>query len=269
MKLLMIALVSTSLCVGVMAETPADAPVAKSAQETSAVTKEKAEQATPAKSDEKQGEAKSNGEFTTLAQRAGYALGLSIGQNIKEQHISVDLASMNKGMEDGLSGRVSKMTNQEIQLAMAELQEEIQKKQTELAAVAGVKNKADGEAFLAQNKTKEGVVTTASGLQYQVLTPGNGNHPKSTDVVTVQYVGKLLDGTEFDSSYKRNQPASFPVNGVIPGWTEALQLMKPGAKYRLFIPSKLAYGESGAGDVIGPNAVLVFEVELLSVKPGT
>ena len=132
---------------------------------------------------------------------------------------------------------------------------------------AGDKNAADGEKFLAENKKKEGVKTTASGLQYKVLKEGTGESPKETDTVVTNYKGTLLDGTEFDSSYKRNEPATFPVNRVIKGWTEALQLMKPGAKYQLFIPSALAYGERGVGKDIGPNSTLIFEVELLSIKP--
>jgi FKBP-type peptidyl-prolyl cis-trans isomerase FklB len=128
------------------------------------------------------------------------------------------------------------------------------------------KNKADGEKFLAENAKKEGVKVLPSGLQYKVITPGTGKSPKATDTVTTHYKGMLIDGTEFDSSYKRGEPATFPVSGVIPGWTEALQLMKEGAKWQLFLPSNLAYGERGAGRDIGPNATLIFEVELISVK---
>ena len=130
----------------------------------------------------------------------------------------------------------------------------------------GEKNKIDGEAFLAENKKKEGVKTLPSGLQYSIIKEGAGKMPKATDTVTVNYKGTLIDGTEFDSSYRRGQPVSFPVNGVIAGWTEALQLMKEGSKWQLFIPSELAYGEKGAGNTIGPNAVLIFEVELISIK---
>jgi len=138
-------------------------------------------------------------------------------------------------------------------------------KQTEkMTAVAG-KNKKEGETFLAENMKKEGVKTLASGLQYKVITEGTGKMPKATDTVTTNYRGTLVDGTEFDSSYKRGEPATFPVNGVIAGWTEALQLMKTGAKWQLFVPSNLAYGERGTGP-IGPNAVLLFEVELISIK---
>ncbi|HEY7160344.1 MAG TPA: FKBP-type peptidyl-prolyl cis-trans isomerase, partial [Acidobacteriota bacterium] len=128
-------------------------------------------------------------------------------------------------------------------------------------------NKKKGDAFLAENKTKEGVVTTASGLQYKVLRPGKGPKPKLEDTVTTHYRGTLLDGTEFDSSYKRNEPVSFQLKGVIPGWTEALQLMETGAKWQIFIPADLAYGPKGAGGVIGPNETLIFEVELISIQP--
>jgi FKBP-type peptidyl-prolyl cis-trans isomerase FklB len=145
---------------------------------------------------------------------------------------------------------------------MMAFQKEVMAKQAEVAK----KNKAEGEAFLAENKKKEGVKTTASGLQYKVIKPGKGKKPKSSDTVTVNYRGTLIDGTEFDSSYKRGQPATFQVSGVIPGWTEGLQLMEEGAKWQLFIPSNLAYGERGAGGVIGPNATLIFEVELLSIQ---
>jgi FKBP-type peptidyl-prolyl cis-trans isomerase FklB len=145
---------------------------------------------------------------------------------------------------------------------MMAFQKEVMAKQAEVAK----KNKAEGEAFLAENKKKEGVKTTPSGLQYKVIKPGKGKKPKSSDTVTVNYRGTLIDGTEFDSSYKRGQPATFQVSGVIPGWTEALQLMEEGAKWQLFIPSNLAYGERGAGGVIGPNATLIFEVELISIQ---
>jgi FKBP-type peptidyl-prolyl cis-trans isomerase FklB len=133
--------------------------------------------------------------------------------------------------------------------------------------IMGEKNKKEGEAFLAANKKKEGVITLPSGFQYKAIKEGTGKTPKATDTVTVNYRGTLIDGTEFDSSYKRGQPATFRVNGVIAGWTEALQLMKEGSKWELFIPANLAYGERGAGAAIGPNAVLIFEVELISVKP--
>jgi FKBP-type peptidyl-prolyl cis-trans isomerase FklB len=146
---------------------------------------------------------------------------------------------------------------------MAQFEKDMEQKQKEL----GEKNKTEGTKFLEENKKKPGVKTTASGLQYKVEKEGTGPQPKGTDMVTVNYRGTLIDGTEFDSSYKRGQPATFPVNGVIKGWTEALQLMKKGAKYQLFIPSNLAYGERAMGPDIGPNSTLTFEVELMDVKP--
>jgi FKBP-type peptidyl-prolyl cis-trans isomerase FklB len=139
-------------------------------------------------------------------------------------------------------------------------------KQQELAKIVGEKNQKEGEAFLAENKKKEGVITLPSGLQYKVIKAGSGNKPKATDTVSVHYQGTLVNGTEFDSSYRRGQPVSFPVNGVIPGWTEALQLMEAGAKWQIVIPSNLAYGDRGAGPQIGPNATLIFEIELISIQ---
>jgi FKBP-type peptidyl-prolyl cis-trans isomerase FklB len=158
------------------------------------------------------------------------------------------------------------MTEQEIKETVTALQKDLQVKQQEQVKVLAEKNKKEGEAFLAGNKKKQGVITMPSGLQYKIMTDGKGKSPKATDMVTVNYKGTLIDGTEFDSSYKRGQPATFNVNGVIPGWTEALQLMKEGSKWQLFVPSNLAYGERGAGGPIGPNAVLIFEVELISIK---
>jgi FKBP-type peptidyl-prolyl cis-trans isomerase FklB len=149
---------------------------------------------------------------------------------------------------------------------MAAFQKEMMAKQQELAKRLGEKNKKEGEAFLSENRKKEGIKALPSGLQYKVVKAGTGKKPKSTDTVTTHYRGTLIDGTEFDSSYRRGQPASFPVSGVIPGWTEALQLMEEGAKWQLFIPPNLAYGERGAGSQIGPNATLIFEIELISIQ---
>jgi FKBP-type peptidyl-prolyl cis-trans isomerase FklB len=149
---------------------------------------------------------------------------------------------------------------------MAAFQKEMMAKQQELAKRLGEKNKKEGEAFLSENRKKEGIKALPSGLQYKVVKAGTGKKPKSTDTVTTHYRGTLIDGTEFDSSYRRGQPASFPVSGVIAGWTEALQLMEEGAKWQLFIPPNLAYGERGAGSQIGPNATLIFEIELISIQ---
>jgi FKBP-type peptidyl-prolyl cis-trans isomerase FklB len=169
------------------------------------------------------------------------------------------------GLKDALSGKQPALSEKEMQETMEAWSKQMEDKQK----AVGEKNVADGVKFLAENKSKSGVKTTASGLQYKVIKEGSGAQPKVTDTVTVHYRGTLINGTEFDSSYKRGQPASFPVNGVIKGWTEALQLMKAGSKYQLFIPSSLAYGERAAGADIAPNSTLIFEVELLDVKqPG-
>lgn len=194
--------------------------------------------------------------------KVSYIIGMDIGNNLKKQSIDVDPNILVKGVKDALSGAKPLLTEQEIQEAMVAFQKEMAAKQEQVAK----RNKAEGEVFLAENKKKEGVKTLPSGLQYKVIKAGTGKKPKSNDTVTVHYRGTLINGTEFDSSYKRGQPVSFPVSGVIPGWTEALQLMEEGAKWQLFIPSNIAYGERGAGGVIGPNATLIFEVELVSIQ---
>lgn len=198
--------------------------------------------------------------------KVSYSIGLEIGNNFKKQSIDVDADILARGMKDALSGSKPLMTDKEIQDTMTAFQKDMMAKQAEKAKALAEKNKKDEEAFLAENKKKEGVKTTSSGLQYKVIKDGEGPMPKATDTVTVNYRGTLIDGTEFDSSYKRGEAATFPVEGVIASWTEALQLMKVGSKYQLFIPSNLAYGERGAGQAIGPNSTLIFEVELLSIK---
>lgn len=190
-----------------------------------------------------------------------YAVGLNIGMNFKRQNIDVSPDLVLSGMKDGIAGK-PQMTTDQIRDTMMAFEKDMQQKQTE----AGKKNAADADKFLAENKTKEGVKTTASGLQYKVLKEGNGAQPKSSDTVTVNYRGTLIDGTEFDSSYRRGQPATFPVGGVIKGWTEALQLMKIGSKYQLFIPPNLAYADHSPGPQIPPNSLLIFEVELMNVQ---
>jgi FKBP-type peptidyl-prolyl cis-trans isomerase FklB len=204
----------------------------------------------------------------TEKEKVSYIIGVNIGRNLQTQSVEVDPDMISKGMKDVASGAKLLMTDDEMKATMTAFQQEMMKKREEELKKAGEKNKAEGEAFLAANKKKPGVIALPSGLQYKVITRGKGKSPKATDTVTVNYKGTLIDGTEFDSSYKRGEPASFPVNGVIKGWTEALQLMKEGSKWELFIPPDLAYGEKGAGNVIGPNATLVFEVELLSFKEG-
>lgn len=198
--------------------------------------------------------------------KVSYSIGLNIGGNFKSQSVDINPDILIKGIKDALSGSKPLMTEKEIQETMTAFQKEITAKQAERTKSLAETNKKEGEAFLAANKGKEGVKTTSSGLQYKIIKDGNGQTPKATDTVTVNYSGTLIDGTEFDSSYKRGEPASFPLNGVIPGWTEALQMMKVGSKWQLFLPPAIAYGERGQGRVIGPNAALIFEVELLSVK---
>jgi FKBP-type peptidyl-prolyl cis-trans isomerase len=200
-------------------------------------------------------------------EKASYSIGHELGASLKKGNMEVNPDVLLKGLRDGLSGAKSLLTEEQIKETMAAFQKEMMEKQAAAQKELGEKNQAAGEKFLAENKKKEGVKTTASGLQYKVLKEGSGDSPKETDTVVTNYKGTLLDGTEFDSSYKRNEPATFPVNRVIKGWTEALMLMKPGAKYQLWIPAALGYGERGVGKDIGPNSTLVFEVELLSIKP--
>jgi FKBP-type peptidyl-prolyl cis-trans isomerase FklB len=201
--------------------------------------------------------------LSTQKDKVSYSLGLNIGSALKKQGVDVNAAILMRGINDALSGAKPALSNAEIEQSLTTLQKDVTAKQTAVAD----KNKTEGESFLAANKTKPGVKTTASGLQYKVLKAGTGPKPKATDKIKAHYRGTFIDGTEFDSSYKRGEPAVFPVNGVIKGWTEAMQLMEVGSKWQLFIPSTLAYGERGAGDVVGPNATLIFEVELLGIEP--
>ena len=194
--------------------------------------------------------------------KVSYSIGLQIGSNLSRQKVEVNPDVLAAGIKDAIAGK-PQLTQDQIKDVMTQFEKDMEQKQKEL----GEKNKTDGAKFLEENKKKPGVKTTASGLEYKVIKEGTGPTPKPTDMVTVNYRGTLINGTEFDSSYKRGQPATFPVNGVIKGWTEALQLMKKGSKFELFIPPNLAYGERAVGPDIGPNATLMFEVELLDVKP--
>lgn len=202
----------------------------------------------------------------TAKEKQSYSLGADIGTKLKAQSIDIDADLFAQGIKDAVSGEKFLMTEQERKETLTGLQKELMEKQAERVKQISEKNKKEGEAFLSENKKKEGVKTLPSGLQYKVIIEGAGKTPKAEDTVVTHYRGTLIDGTEFDSSYKRGEPATFPVKGVIPGWTEALQLMKEGSKWELVIPSNLAYGERGAGNAIGPNATLIFEIELISVK---
>jgi len=205
-------------------------------------------------------------ELKDQKEKLSYVIGIDIGKALQKQGVPIDPDLVAKGIKDGVLGGKLLMTDQEIQETMKAFQKEMRAKQEEANKQLGEKNKKEGEIFLAQNKTKEGVKTLPSGLQYKVVKAGTGKKPKATDTAVTHYKGTLLDGTEFDSSYKRNQPATFKVNGVIRGWTEALQLMEEGAKWILYVPAALAYGDRGAGQQIGPNATLIFEVELISIQ---
>ncbi|NJN05875.1 MAG: FKBP-type peptidyl-prolyl cis-trans isomerase [Rhodobacteraceae bacterium] len=206
-------------------------------------------------------------DLSDATKKASYAIGMDIAQNFKQQELGVDGAALAAGIIDSMAGK-SKLTEAEAKAALDIFRQEVMAQMAVKQQAAGAKNIKAGEDFLAANGKKAGVKTTASGLQYKVLKSGNGKTPKLTDTVTAHYHGTLIDGTVFDSSVERGEPVPFPVNGVIPGWTEALQLMKEGDKWQLVIPAKLAYGERGAGGKIGPNSALVFDVELLKVEAG-
>ncbi len=203
----------------------------------------------------------------TQSQKASYIMGYSQGRNMKMRQLDeeVDLDILMQGIKDGIKGE-GKIQEKDFQTIMQEFQKGFQERQDAKRSIQGEKNKAEGEKFLQENKQKPDIHVTGSGLQYLVLKEGTGPKPQYNSVVEVHYTGTLIDGTEFDSSVKRGVPAKFPLNGVIPGWTEGVQLMSVGSKYKFFIPSDLAYGPSGQG-LIGPNAVLIFEVELISIQP--
>lgn len=225
-------------------------------------------QATPAASPtpSAQPAATPNPNFKSDKERQSYAVGMNIGESLHRQPVELDSTALMQGLKDSMSGGKTLMTDDEAKAALTELSQQVRTKQEEKVKQAAENNKKEGEAFLAANKTKPGIVTTPSGLQYKILTEGKGPKPTASDKVNCNYKGTLINGTEFDSSYKRGQPATFPVGQVIKGWTEALQLMPVGSKWQLFIPADLAYGDRGAGSDIGPGATLIFEVELLSIE---
>ncbi len=251
--------------VGSAQQTPPASKPAASTPAAPAATTPKAENA-PGSAEDKNADL---GPFKTRTEKFSYALGMNIGSglgaNLKKQSVEVNSDLVAQGLKDSMSGGKTLLTEEQEKAVLTQVQNEIRKEQQEKAEQLGAKNKAEGEAFLAANKSKEGVVTLPDGLQYKILTAGTGPKPAATDSVVCNYKGTLIDGTEFDSSYKRGQPATFGVSQVIKGWTEALELMPVGSKWQLFIPSSLGYGERGAGGDIGPNATLIFEVELISI----
>jgi len=250
---------------------PAQTPAATTPQSTTSPTQPAAPAKTPSATTAKKAPATTKSAaavaLTTQKQKASYALGMKIGGDLKRQGVgaSVDAALTARGLRDALAGTKALLTEDEEKAALTQLQTEVRGKMEAKAHEAGAAARKDGETFLAANKSKEGVVTLPSGLQYKILTAGTGPKPTATDTVTCNYRGTLINGKEFDSSAKHGQALSFPVNGVIKGWTEALQLMPVGSKWQLFIPADMAYGDRGSGPDIGPGETLIFEVELLSI----
>jgi FKBP-type peptidyl-prolyl cis-trans isomerase len=237
-------------------QAPAKAPAAPPA---------KAPAAAPAQSTAGQAPAQAPA-FKTQKEKVSYAIGMEMGKGVKVQGIEVDPAIMMQGLKDALSGGKPQMSEEELRQVMTALQQEIRQKQMQAQQAAATENKTKGDAFLAENAKKDGVVALADGLQYKILTAGQGKKPAESDTVLCNYKGTFLDGTEFDSSAKAGKPVPFEVKNVIPGFREVLQLMPVGSKWQVFVPSNLAYGERGAGGVIGPNATLIFEVELVSIQ---
>lgn len=198
----------------------------------------------------------------TEEKKISYIIGFQAGTQLKQQGFDIDMESLTKAIKDGLAGSHPLLSGEEASAVMQAMQQKQMAKQEK----QGSESTEAGKAFLAENKKKEGVIELENGLQYKIITAGKGKKPAESDTVSVNYRGTLIDGTEFDSSYKRGEPVEFPVNRVIPGWTQILQMMEEGAKWQVYIPSELAYGERGAGANIGPNSTLIFDIELLKVK---
>ena len=202
----------------------------------------------------------------TPKDKVSYGLGVDMARNFTRLGMEFDTDTLVKGFRDAIAGGKLLMTEEDLRTTLTAYQNELREKHLQKTKLTGEINKKEGEAFLAANKTKEGIVTRPSGLQYKILKTGNGKKPMDADSVECNYRGTLIDGTEFDNSVRAGKPLTFKVAGVIPGWTEALKLMPVGSKWQLFIPSELAYGARGAGNMIGPNAALIFEVELIAIK---
>lgn len=207
-------------------------------------------------------------ELKTEKEKVSYSIGFSLGSNFKRQSVDVDIEQLIRGMNDAINNRAAILSAKEQRDVMTAYQKKQNDKMASKQGKTAAKNKKAGNQFLSENKRKPGVVTLKSGLQYKVIVEGKGPKPAASDTVETHYRGTLIDGTEFDSSYRRGEPASFPVMGVIKGWTEALQLMNVGSKWELYIPADLAYGDRGAGGQIGPGATLIFEIELLRIVKG-
>jgi FKBP-type peptidyl-prolyl cis-trans isomerase len=207
-----------------------------------------------------------NTPLETLQQKASYSYGVDVAVRLKQQGVELDASALNRGIADAYNGKELAMSDEERLQAKSSFQEELRNSLVKKQETLKTENLAAGKAFLEANANKEGVITTESGLQYKILSTGDGKQPTESDTVTTHYRGTLIDGREFDSSYKRDKPATFPVKGVIQGWTEALQLMHVGDKWQLFIPSELAYGESQRSELIQPNSTLIFEIELLGIE---
>lgn len=247
-------------------QTPAAAPKATPAAKAPATAA--SQTAKPPATAAKPPAAKATGTVAldTPKAKSSYAIGLNIGKGMSKSSVDVDPNIFMQGLKDGLTGGKALMTDEQVKAVLDELQAHMRQVAEAKAKEVGDANKKDGDEFLAANKTKEGVVTLPDGLQYKILTAGNGPKPTASDMVVCNYKGTLIDGTEFDSSYKRGQPATFAVGQVIHGWAEAVQMMPVGSKWEIFIPAEMAYGPRGAGPDIGPNATLIFEVELLSIQ---
>lgn len=254
-----------------LSQTPAaSAPAATTQPAQSGTTPKTSTTKAPVKKTGTAAKATTAGPLTTKTEKFSYALGMDIGSKVgpslKKQSVDVDPALVSQGLKDAMSGGKTRLTEQEAQTVLTDMQAEVTKQRQEKQEKAAAANKAEGDAFLSANKTKEGVVTLPSGLQYKILKEGTGPKPVSGDTVSCNYRGTLINGTEFDSSAKHGEAAKFGVSQVIKGWTEALQLMPVGSKWQLFVPPSLAYAERGAGADIGPDTTLVFEVELLSIE---
>ena len=216
--------------------------------------------------DSKDAAAGAQGNFANEKEKYSYMVGMDISRSLGSIKDEIDVSVVEKALDDGLNGKTTRMTQEEALKVRQEFMQKLQAKQASKSKEEAEKNQKEGDDFLAKNKEKPGVKTTASGLQYEVVKEGSGEHPKPTDTVKVDYTGTKIDGTKFDSSIDRGQPATFPLNGVIPGWTEGLQLMTPGSEYKFYIPANLAYKDHGPPN-IGQNATLIFDVKLLSIEP--